>query len=42
MGTLVLQQTVLGTIDVSSLEKGMYFVQLNANGKTTLFKMVKN
>ena len=40
-GTLVLQQIVTETIDVSSLDRGMYFVKIESEGKKTVQKFIK-
>jgi hypothetical protein len=40
-GALVLQQVVTETIDVSSLDKGMYFVKIESEGEKIVQKFIK-
>ncbi len=40
-GALVLQQVATETIDVSALDKGMYFVKIESEGEKTVQKFIK-
>jgi hypothetical protein len=42
LGKLVLQQTVSKTLEIGKLRKGIYLVEINENGSSTIHKIVKN